>query len=278
MTAFRICAFLQVAVAVPALTFGQSRVEGGPLTGPPVTDSPFSADATTIVRQTLGDGTRIEHRGTARYYRDAIGRVRVEQTIIGLDALKSGTEAQVRITVYPDPTKGSAYTLDPVAKTAALGPRSIAGLVVGGGNTFAVPLGGSRFLVFDRGDRLRARYRLGDAVTREESLGTRHVAGLEVTGRRLTTTIPVGQLGNDRPMQIVDERWESAELKIVVYSRHSDPRTGVVEYQLTNVLRAEPPADLFLVPPNYTIRGSSDWITLEYAAPAPGEKRPIRKQ
>jgi hypothetical protein len=79
-------------------------------------------------------------------------------------------------------------------------------------------------------------------------------------------------------MQIVDERWESAELKIVVYSRHSDPRTGVVEYQLTNVLRAEPPADLFLVPPNYTIRGSSDWITLEYAAPAPGEKRPIRKQ
>ena len=278
MKAFRICTFLQVAVAIPALAVGQSAVEGGPLTGPPVAHAPFSADATTIVRQTLGDGTRIEHRGTARYYRDTAGRVRVEQTIIGLQALNAGAEQQVRITVYPDPTKGSAYTLDPVARTAALGPRSIAGLAVGGGDTFAVPLGGPRFLVFDRGERLLKRYRLGEGMTREESLGKRHMAGLEVMGRRITITIPAGQLGNDRPMQIVDERWESAELKIVIYSRHSDPRTGVVEYQVTNIVRADPPAELFVIPPDYTIRGESDWITLEFAAPAPGEKRPIRKR
>jgi hypothetical protein len=57
------------------------------LTGSPVLDAPFSADATTMVRHTLGDGTRIERIARARYYRDSLGRVRVEQTIIGLEAL-----------------------------------------------------------------------------------------------------------------------------------------------------------------------------------------------
>jgi hypothetical protein len=36
---------------------GQQPLAGGPLTGPPVLDAPFSADATTTVRQTLPDGT-----------------------------------------------------------------------------------------------------------------------------------------------------------------------------------------------------------------------------
>ena len=42
-------------------------------------------------------------------------------------------------------------------------------------------------------------------------------------------------------------------MKLLVYSRFSDPRTGVVEYKLTNINRAEPAADLFAVPADYTI-------------------------
>jgi hypothetical protein len=34
-------------------------------------------------------------------------------------------------------------------------------------------------------------------------------------------------------------------------SRHSDPRTGEETFRLTNVTRAEPSPDLFLVPPGY---------------------------
>src|SRR5262245_50466339 len=52
-----------------------------PMSGPVVTGSPFTADSTTIVVQTLGDGTRIEQRSTAKIYRDGTGRVRREQTI-----------------------------------------------------------------------------------------------------------------------------------------------------------------------------------------------------
>jgi hypothetical protein len=80
-------------------------------------------------------------------------------------------------------------------------------------------------------------------------------------GRRTTTTIPTGQIGNDRPIETTDERWESSELRILVYSRTSDPRTGVVEYRLTNINRSEPPPDLFEIPPGYS-------LPVERAAPA----------
>jgi hypothetical protein len=66
-------------------------------------------------------------------------------------------------------------------------------------------------------------------------------------------TIPTGEIGNDRPIEVTDERWESPELQVIVSSRHSDPRTGVVEYRLTNINRLEPPMDLFTVPPDYPI-------------------------
>lgn len=72
-------------------------------------------------------------------------------------------------------------------------------------------------------------------------------------GRRTRRTIPAGRIGNDRPIEITDERWESPDLKVLVLSRHHDPRTGDVEYRLTKITRAEPPAGLFMVPSGYTI-------------------------
>ena len=86
-----------------------------------------------------------------------------------------------------------------------------------------------------------------------EQLGTRQIEGVKATGRKTTVIIPTDRVGNDRPMQISDERWESPELGLVVYSRYSDPRTGVIEYKLTSIRRAEPAADLFQVPSDYTV-------------------------
>jgi hypothetical protein len=76
---------------------------------------------------------------------------------------------------------------------------------------------------------------------------------VKATGWRSTTTIPAGRIGNDRPIQVVEEQWDSPELNMVVLSRFSDPRTGVVEYRLTNISRSEPRADLFQVPSDYTV-------------------------
>jgi hypothetical protein len=92
-----------------------------------------------------------------------------------------------------------------------------------------------------------------DLTPVEEQLGSRQVEGVKATGRRSTTTIPAGRIGNDRPIQVVEEQWDSPELNMVVLSRFSDPRTGVVEYRLTNINRSEPRADLFQVPSDYTV-------------------------
>ena len=86
-----------------------------------------------------------------------------------------------------------------------------------------------------------------------DDLGTRQIEGVTATGRRTTITIPTGQIGNDRPIEITDEMWTSPDLKVLVMSKHHDPRTGDVEYRLTNVNRAEPPRDVFTPPADYTI-------------------------
>jgi len=86
-----------------------------------------------------------------------------------------------------------------------------------------------------------------------ESLGSRQMEGVAADGTRVTQTIPAGQIGNDRPIVITDEVWESPELRVTVYSKHHDPRTGDVEYRLRNISRNEPPATLFQVPVGYNV-------------------------
>jgi hypothetical protein len=86
-----------------------------------------------------------------------------------------------------------------------------------------------------------------------EQLGSKTLEGLSATGARTTITIPTGQIGNDGPIQITDERWYSPDLQVTVQSTHSDPRMGTVSYSLTNVSRAEPSPTLFQVPADYTL-------------------------
>ena len=86
------------AAAPPAAV----SVADDPLSGPVVTNAPFSADAVTTVTQVLSDGTRIEQTTTARFYRDSAGRVRSEQTVLGLGALDPSSQPRTTITVMTD--------------------------------------------------------------------------------------------------------------------------------------------------------------------------------
>src|SRR5688572_17504189 len=101
------------------------NVADDPLSGPLVTNAPFSADAETTVTQVLSDGTRIEERTTSRFYRDSMGRVRREQSILGLGRLGRAAEPVTTITIDPDPSDGMAYTLDPANRTARSVPRGV---------------------------------------------------------------------------------------------------------------------------------------------------------
>lgn len=89
---------------------------------------------------------------------------------------------------------------------------------------------------------------------RNESLGKQAIEGVEAEGTRRTVEIPAGEIGNERPIEIVFERWYSAELQVVVMTKHSDPRFGETTYRLTNINRSEPARELFEVPADYTVK------------------------
>jgi len=97
---------------------------------------------------------------------------------------------------------------------------------------------------------------LRDRVTapgKTEALGKQMFEGVNADGTRYTTTLDAGSIGNDRPIQMVNERWYSPELQTTMMTRHSDPRSGEDTFRLINVSRNEPGADLFQVPANYQI-------------------------
>jgi len=91
------------------------------------------------------------------------------------------------------------------------------------------------------------------AEAKTEDLGSQMIEGVLAAGVRTTRTIPAGQIGNEKPLNIVTEVWTSPELKTVVYSKRSDPRMGEQIFRLTSIVRAEPDPALFTVPANFKI-------------------------
>lgn len=89
--------------------------------------------------------------------------------------------------------------------------------------------------------------------TRTEQLGVQNIEGVDAEGTRTITTIPADAIGNERPIEIVYERWYSKELQMIVYSKHTDPRFGEQTYRLTNINRSEPDPSLFEVPAGYKV-------------------------
>jgi hypothetical protein len=87
-----------------------------------------------------------------------------------------------------------------------------------------------------------------------ESLTTQMVNGAMAEGTRTTETIPVGKIGNDRVISIVNERWVSNDLRMVVKSTSSDPRFGDTTYQLLNIVQTSPDPSLFQIPADYSPR------------------------
>jgi len=94
-------------------------------------------------------------------------------------------------------------------------------------------------------------------TSKTESLGSKVIEGVQAEGKRSIETIPAGRMGNERPIDIINETWYSPELQMVVMSKHSDPRSGDVVYTLTNIQRAEPDPSLLQVPGDYQLREES---------------------
>jgi hypothetical protein len=219
----------------------------------PVTGAPYSADIITEVVQTLADGNRIERRSTSVFARDSRGRVRRELQLAAIGPLVPSGNASI-ITIV-DPVAGVHYSLDRDRKVAMRSPmpfikRLDAPIPVGQRvveERMTVQGGVARRAI------VRGRAAMAGSQARTETLGTKEIEGVRAEGTRSTVTIPAGAIGNQAPIEVVSERWYSPELQAVVLSRRIDPRFGETTYRVENIVRVEPPADLFQVPADYKI-------------------------
>jgi hypothetical protein len=253
-----------------AITFTTQPVNGNTVTG-----APYSAEAVTETTQTLADGNRIERSSSVKLYRDGQGRERQEE----------GTPDATRIFIS-DPVAKASFTLNPQTHTGRKSTAPGGTFFVNSGQVLRADTDARLAEVRDQArvlelqvQALQAAREGGSTATRTvtinvdgtstitlpirtasgspdpatEQLSPKTIEGVFANGTRTTHTIPAGQIGNQLPIQVVDEVWYSPDLQMNVITRHSDPRTGEVVYQLKNISRGEPDASLFQVPPDYKI-------------------------
>lgn len=214
------------------------RIEGAQIG--PVVGKPFSATEVRRTVQTLSDGTHVNHSDTTRFYRDSQGRMRAE--------------SPNRVEIF-DPVSGLEYDLSPESKTyktSAIPDKTASMLlaVVGSTSWTSFSSHSTEGNLEVGHAQSRAHQSPNPPVT--EDLAPQVVNGLSVKGSRITNTIPVGAFGNDREVKVVNERWYSDDLKVLVKSSNSDPRFGVTTYELTDIAQGAPDPALFQVPPDYT--------------------------
>jgi hypothetical protein len=197
----------------------------------PVLGRPLSGTETRRTTQTLGDGTTVERADISRFYRDGSSRTR--------------EESPVRVEIF-DPVGHFEYDLNRTKKTYVRIPLS-------NNATFSVAVfgGTSSTNIYSSSGNPHVDVKPSSSGVAED-MGQQMVNGVLAKGSRVTETIPVGALGNNREIKIVNERWYSDDLQLLVKSINNDPRFGVNMYELTDIERSTPDPSLFLPPSDFT--------------------------
>lgn len=253
-------ALLAGGTVVLSLTMGTSAQEPGPPPpGPPhgagnvmfmhapadmhgefgegktVTGIPLAAQLVVTRENMLADGNRIYKQSQMTVYRDSQGRVRREM-VVDIATPSTGGVMHTMVMIK-DPVAGKRYMLDPSNKTAremSLGPKGQGPHPKG---ATGQPPGEM----------------MGRDSLQKEQLGTKTIAGVQAEGTRVIRTIPAGEIGNEKPIEVTTERWFSTELQLPLLITHNDPMMGTVTTKVTSVTRGEPDASLFQVPSDYKI-------------------------
>jgi hypothetical protein len=224
----------------PMELMGFEGMHGGKV----VKGAPFSATAMSETTSTLQDGSVLRRTSQVSMYRDSQGRSRHEATFTGFGPLTASGGAK-KMVMISDPVAGVHIMLDDEQKVA----HKMALHTHGGSGADAKPAP-----AFEGKMQERMQQDEAAGLLKKESLGTQMINGVVAEGTRTTHIIPAGQIGNEKALQVVSERWYSADLQIVLKSTRTDPRFGTTTYTVTNVQRTEPAATLFTVPAEYTVQ------------------------
>jgi hypothetical protein len=223
----------------------------------PVAGAPYSADQTTITTQTLADGNRIVHSSSTKVYRDQQGRTRFEHSLGNIGALSTGQPHTM--IMISDPVAGERYNLQPESHTAQkmpFGPGQANKVWFESSSAAKTAPGLTAGISATPMPTTIMSYRVDSDQSlkkNSEDLGTQSMQGVQAHGTRTTTIIPAGAEGNEQPMEIVDERWYSAELQTNIKTVHTDPRMGETVFTLANLSRSNPDPSLFQIPADYQV-------------------------
>lgn len=206
-----------------------------------VTGEPYAAVTESETVQTAANGTRFDRKMTrTKTYRDSQGRTRME--LYFPSGLSNSDPAELGTVRISDPVAGVQYILNPRDHTA----RQMALHLPGQGNGESNGSVVTRLEDKPTDDRPRPKITVVD-------LGTQVMDGLTVEGKKTTMTFPVGAQGNDRPFDVVTERWFASELETYILIKHNDPRSGESTTKTTIIDRAESDPALFQLPADYAI-------------------------
>jgi len=200
-----------------------------------VVGKPYSAAQVTHTMQTLANGSHIDRTVTNLVWQDDQGRFRMETT------------DNRRRVVIQDMVAQLIYSIDMEHKTA----RKSAMMPV----REAQKIAGDVSPVEEA--RATARRTPNEMV---EDLGSQSINGVSALGVRVTTTIPIGAIGNDQELKSVSERWYSNDIHALVKTVTTDPRSGIHTYELTDIVRSAPDPSLFQVPPGITVTTVEDGL------------------
>ena len=241
----------------------------------PIKGAPFCATVVTEHTQNLSDGNRIHTSESSQLCRDSQGRTRRDA---GLNLLGAAPQANSpRLVTIVDPVEGFRYLLDTGSKTAQKMPIGADKFFFTSDKAIGDPGNGGNAVFVERGSAANADgsslsvpgadvnvhsmtiNKAGDESGRgSENLGDQTIEGIRATGTRVTTVIPAGKMGNEKPITVMSELWYSPELKVNVMTKHDDPWAGELKTEFQNVSTAEPDSSLFTVPADYTVIEDKD--------------------
>lgn len=277
----------------PAQVMPDTIVGGGPMQARPgafamrvvdgadtatVKGAPFCATVVTEHTQSLSDGNRIHTTDSSLLCRDSEGRTRREA---GLNLLGAAPQtSSPKLITIVDPAAGTRYLLDTENKIAQKMPLMPEGLpeIAGppgppgkGQVMFYQRTGGpGSDVVFNKMIVNKSSPDSGEPAPNSENLGDQTIDGIHATGTRVTTTIPAGKMGNEKPIVVTSERWYSPELKATISTKHDDPWAGELKTEFKNVNTSEPDPSLFTIPADYKIVDVKDGpIKINLNAPGP---------
>lgn len=252
-----------------------------------VRNAPYSAEMVSERIQTLGDGNQIVKKTSSMSYRDSAGRTRTEVRNDEGETVAVTIHDPVEGTRYVLRPRDKSAIKVSAPKGAALAAREQARAKIEElRKEGKLPEGVREHIIVKQVERsgdlagehkdvririaqiaeARAAARVAPMIAgalgehkwaskaETKDLGTREFNGVKATGIQRSYDIPAGEIGNRNAIVVSTETWTAPDLQAVVYQKRTDPRVGESIFRLESLKRDEPPAALFTVPSDYTVK------------------------